>query len=185
MIANDKTLEKLFLLDFRNQSGFAFGLIFLICVSLILCYCLLFLFSYSYKKYRHWKMWRNYYKQYANMQSIYKNALWQIYKQPTHTMALDISNAIVSFLMSTHAIGHANVSTMGMHFGCYIQNWVIKCIEREIGDCRKIIAKYEKNIEKLKTKSNFLMYKQVYENSKKFLDFILKVDKTSNQEFAY
>ena len=168
LLISDGLAEKLYLKEFRTSSGFAFGLIFLITLSLIICYVIMFAID----KYKVISTKKSLIKKFKNLQPIYKSALYEMYRTPTHSLKMELSNATASYLINIHAIGSGQVSTMGMVFDFYLQPWVFWGIESEIKDAEKTISYYEKNNKRLKEKEDFEDYKQDYQNAQKFLEFI-------------
>ena len=168
LLIDDNLATKLYLKEFRQESGFAFGIIFLVTLSLILCYVIMFCID----KYKVVLTRKSLIKKFKNLQQIYKSALYEMYKTPTHSMKMELSNAIASYLINIHAIGSGRISEVGYVFDFYLQPWVFWGIESEIKDAEKYIKYFEKNKEKLKTQSDFEEAKKSYEYYKKFLEFI-------------
>lgn len=172
LLISDGLAEKLYLREFRQQNGFAFGLIFIITLTLILVYLIFFASKPAIQKLKNYLLKKKLIKRFKNLEEIYKNVLYQMYKTPSHSIEMELSNAIATFLLDISAINRGVVSTIGCVFDFYLQPWVIWGIESEIKDAEKYIINYEKNKSKLQKKNSFSVYTKNYEYYKKILAFI-------------
>ncbi len=168
LLISDSFAEKLYLKQFRQESGFAFGIIFLITLSLIICYIIMYFID----KYKVITNKNSLIKKFKRLQPIHKSALYEMYRTPTHSLKMELSNAVASYLLNIHAIGSSQVSSVGYVFDFYLQPWAIWGIESEIKDTEKLIKYFEKNKEKLKQRKDFDEYQQAYEKGKEFLEYI-------------
>jgi len=155
LVASDSLLTKMFLKDFRDSQGFAFGLIFLICCSLIFCYLMSYIFIIIKDKAKVFVMRRNSLKQFIDIPDDYKSILYTMYKSPNYSIPLEISSSQATYLSDINAIGRSTISTFGYVFDFYLQPWVVCSIKITVKQIRKRIIKFEKNKEKLKNKSYF------------------------------
>lgn len=172
LLISDGLAEKLYLREFRQQNGFAFGLIFVITLTLILVYIIFFASKPAIQKLNNYMLKKNLIQKFKDLEPIYKSILYQIYRTPSKTMTMDIDNANTVYLMNINAVGHGQVAVLGFSFNFYLQPWVIWGIESEIKDAEKFIKIYEKNNSKLQKKDDFSVYTENYEYYKKFLEFI-------------
>lgn len=172
LLISDGLAEKLYLREFRQQNGFAFGLIFVITLTLILVYLIFFASKPAIQKLNNYILKKKLIKKFKNLESIYKSVLYQMYKTPSHSIEMELSNAIATYLLNISAVDRGVVSRIGYIFDFYLQPWVIWGIESEIKDAEKFIKNYEKNNSKLQKKDDFSVYTENYEYYKKFLEFI-------------
>lgn len=152
VLASDDVLEYLNLLEFEQTNGFAFAIVFLVCASLILCYIASYIAEAIVKQIKAYLLKELMYKKFNNMPDIYKNALIQIYRQPTKSLKMEMSNSVAAYLTAIRAIDRSALSDMGYIFDYFLQPWVVMSIERLIKENRKYITKLERAIPKMKDK---------------------------------
>lgn len=174
LLISDETADKLYLKEFRQESGFAFGLIFAITLSLILVYIIFFASEPAIKKVKEYLAKRATIKKFDNLEEIYKTALHEMYKSPTHSIRMEITNAIPTYLVNIGAVGCSRLSVEGYIFDFYLQPWVVTAIEDEIKESQKVVRFFEKNKKRLEKHKKYDEYAQVYESNKEFLNFINK-----------
>lgn len=179
ILENDLTLTKLYLLDFRNNNGFVFGLIFLICISLIICYILSFLLSFIIKKFKEYNLKRLQFETYINLPDAYKAVLQKMYKIPKHSMYMRMSDAYVTYLLSIHAIGTPNVSVNRDCFDYFLQPWIVTCIDKTIKMTNKRKSKINKILKKEKNQDSVKSLKQELTQCEEYLNFITEVLETN------
>lgn len=172
LLANDSILSKLYLLDFRNSSGFAFGLIFIVCLSLISCYILSYIFNCLMKTINSFKLKKAQFKLYLNLSQNYKEILQDMYKTHSHSLTMEISNASVAYLMAINAIGHSQVSTAGCYFDFFLQPWVVRVLEQTISLARKLIKKNSKLLKKEKNEKIIEVLKQEIAEAEDYIKYI-------------
>lgn len=172
LLISDGLAEKLYLREFRQQNGFAFGLIFVITLTLILVYIIFFASKPAIQKLNNYMLKKNLIQKFKDLEPIYKSVLYQMYKTPSHSIEMELSNAIATYLLNISAVDRGVVSRIGYVFDFYLQPWVIWGIESEIKDAEKYIKNYERNKSKLQKKEDFSVYTKNYEYYKKFLEFI-------------
>ena len=63
------------------------------------------------------------YKKFNNMPDIYKNALIQIYWQPTKSLKKEMSNSVAAGLTQIHAIDRSALFDRGYVFDYFLQPW--------------------------------------------------------------
>lgn len=173
LLINDNLAEQLYLKEFREMHGFAVGIIFLVSLSLIICYVILFILDICKRFIRRKKI----IKKFKNLDETYKSALYTMYRSQTHSLKMDLSNGLTSYLLAINAIGHGGIPEQGTVFDFYIQPWVVWGIESEIKESNDYIKYFEKNKNKLKNKKDFNIYENVYQSTLKFLkDINTKID---------
>ena len=121
-------------------------------------------------------------KKFQNLESIYKSVLYEMYKTPTHSIKMELSNAVATYLVNIHAINSGRVSTIGYTFEFYLQPWVVWGIEAEIKISEKVIKKFEKAKQKLQKRRDFIQIQEIYEQHKEFLKFIFTESDNNSQD---
>ncbi len=125
LLISDNLAEKLYLKEFRQQNGFAFGLIFTITLTLILVYIIFFASKPFIEKCKNYLVKRRLINKFKKLQPIYKSALYEMYRTPTHSLKMEMSNAVAAYLLNIHAIGCSQLSSVGYVFDFYLQPWAI------------------------------------------------------------
>ena len=75
VLASDNVLEYLNLLEFEQRNGFAFAIVFLVCVSLIVCYIASYLVDIFIKQIKAFLLKEKMYKKFNDLQDVYKRTL--------------------------------------------------------------------------------------------------------------
>ncbi len=172
--------EYLNLLEFEQKNGFAFAIVFLICVSLILCYIVSYLVDIFVKQIKAVLLKEKMYKKFNNLQDVYKNTLIQIYRQPTKSLKMEMSNSVAAYLTAIRAIDRSELSDMGYIFDYFLQPWVVMSIERLIEENKKYIKKLEKAIPKIKDKDEQNELKENLKVCRANLEYLTTVDESNN-----
>ena len=180
VLASDGVLEYLNLLEFEQTNGFAFAIVFLVCVSLIICYIASFLVEAIVKQVKTYLLRERMFKKFINMPDVYKNALIQIYRQPTKSLKMEMSNSVAAYLTAVRAIDRSELSDMGYIFDYFLQPWVVMCIERLIKEDRKYIAKLERAIIKTKDQTEQKELKENLKVCRANLEYLTTVDESNN-----
>lgn len=180
VLASDNVLQNLNLFEFEQKNGFAFAIIFLVCVSLIICYIISFIIDIIVKNIKIYIFKRNKYKQFINLTDVYRNTLICIYRQPTKSIKMELSNSVAGYLMGIKAIGTSGISEYGCVFDYYLQPWVVSSIERLIEENRKYIKKLEKAIPKIKDKDEQKALKEKLKVCRKNLEYLTSVDEPND-----
>ena len=179
LLIDDNVATKLYLLDFRKNSGFIFGIIFLICTALILCYIALYIIEYIKRKIENKKI-----KQvFGKLDNVYKQYLYDIYRTPSKTIRAQFGNATVVYLTAIQALGHGSTSVGRDVFDYFLQPWVINAINDEIAFAKNYIRKYKKNYKHLQKRKNFKDIKQNYENAIEFLKYMTESNTTDEEDW--
>ena len=172
LLISDELATKLYLKDFRQHSGFAFGIIFSITLSLILVYIIFFATKPLCEKLKKHLTKKKVIKEFKKLEEVYKKALYTMYKSPTLSGKMYLSSSIATYLLNINAVNRGDFSAGGMVFDFYLQPWIIWGIESEIKDAEKFTRKFEKNELKLQKNKKFNLYQERYNKDKKFLKFI-------------
>ncbi len=180
VLASDDVLKYLNLLEFKQTNGFAFAIVFLVCVSLILCYIASYIAEVIVKQIKAYLLKKQMYKKFNNMPDIYKNALIQIYRQPTKSLKMEMSNSVAAYLTAIRAIDRSALSDMGYIFDYFLQPWVVMSIERLIKENRKYITKLERAIPKMKDKDEKKKLQENLKICRANLEYLTTVDVSNN-----
>ena len=180
VLASDNVLEYLNLLEFEQRYGFAFAIVFLICVSLIVCYIASYLVDIFVKQIKAVLLKEKMYKKFNNLQDVYKNTLIQIYRQPTKSLKMEMSNSVAAYLTAIRAIDRSELSDMGYIFDYFLQPWVVMSIERLIEENKKYIKKLEKAIPKIKDKDEQNELKENLKVCRANLEYLITVEEPNN-----
>lgn len=183
MFSDDKLLEKLYLLEFRGKNGFIFGILFTICISLIIVYILWYLFKIIIKKYEVFKCERNYYKMFTNLADVYKRTLIVMYKSPTHSIKMDLNNSVASYLERIHAIGRSEFSVRSTVFDYYLQPWVEQCIIKLCDEIEVNIRKYKNKVRKLSNQTEIDKVNDDIKELEKLLNYVRTPDEIEKSEY--
>ena len=180
VLASDNVLEYLNLLEFEQRNGFAFAIVFLICVSLIVCYIASYLVDIFVKQIKAVLLKEKMYKKFNNLQDVYKNTLIQIYRQPTKSLKMEMSNSVAAYLTAIRAIDRSELSDIGYIFDYFLQPWVVMSIERLIEENKKYIKKLEKAIPKIKDNDEQRELKENLKVCRVNLEYLTTVDESNN-----
>ena len=178
VLASDDVLGYLNLLEFEQRNGFAFAIVFLICVSLIVCYIVSYLVDIFVKQIKAVLFKEKMYKKFKNLQDVYKSTLIKIYRQPTKSLKMELSNSIAAYLSGIRAIDRSPLSERGYIFDYYLQPWVTMCIERLIKENKKYIKKLEKAIPKIKDKDEQKELKENLKICRDNLEYLTTIDES-------
>ena len=179
VLASDGVLEYLNLLEFEQTNGFAFAIVFLVCVSLIICYIASFLVEAIVKQVKTYLLRERMFKKFINMPDVYKNALIQIYRQPTKSLKMEMSNSVAAYLTAVRAIDRSELSDMGYIFDYFLQPWVVMSIERLIKENKKYITKLERAIPKMKDKDEKQKLQENLKICRANLEYLTTVDESN------
>lgn len=180
VLASDGVLEYLNLLEFEQQNGFAFAIVFLVCVSLIICYIASNIVDMAVKKIKAYLLKERMYKKFNNMPDVYKNILIHIYRQPTKSVRMEMSNSVAAYLTAIRAIDRSTLSDMGYIFDYFLQPWVVMSIEKLIKENEKHIAKLERTIPKTKDEDEQQKLKENLKNCRANLEYLTSVDESNS-----
>lgn len=180
VLASDGVLEYLKLLEFEQQNGFAFAIVFLVCVSLIICYIASYIVDMAVKKIKAYLLKERMYKKFNNMPDVYKNILIHIYRQPTKSLQMEMSNSVAAYLTGICAIDRSQLSEVGCVFDYFLQPWVVMSIEKLIKENEKHIAKLERTISKTKDEDEQQKLKENLKNCRADLEYLTSVDESNS-----
>ena len=180
VLASDGVLEYLNLLEFEQQNGFAFAIVFLVCVSLIICYIASYIVDMAVKKIKAYLLKERMYKKFNNMPDVYKNILIHIYRQPTKSLQMEMSNSVAAYLTAIRAIDRSQLSEIGCVFDYFLQPWVVMSIEKLIKENEMNIAKLERTISKTKDEDEQQKLKENLKNCRANLEYLTSVDESNS-----
>ena len=185
MFSSDKLLEKLYLLQFRENNGFIFGLLFTICSSLIIVYILFFLLKKAIKIHERLSLEKKHYKKFTNLADVYKKTLILMYKSTTRSMKMDMNNSVTSYLEGIHAIGRSSISVRLTIFDYYLQPWVEKCIVRLCNETEDEIVKNKNKVQKLSNQTEINRINDAIKEKEEFLIYVRTPVKIDNDNFYF
>ena len=180
VLASDNVLEYLNLLEFEQRNGFAFAIVFLVCVSLIVCYIASYLVDIFIKQIKAFLLKEKMYKKFNDLQDVYKSTLIKIYRQPTKSLKMEMSNSVAAYLTAIRAIDRSELSDIGYIFDYFLQPWVVMSIERLIEENKKYIKKLEKAIPKIKDKDEQNELKENLKVCRANLEYLITVEEPNN-----
>ena len=120
------------------------------------------------------------YKKFNNMPDVYKNILIHIYRQPTKSLRMEMSNSVAAYLTAIRAIDRSTLSDMGYIFDYFLQPWVVMSIEKLIKENEKHIAKLERTIPKTKDEDEQQKLKENLKNCRANLEYLTSVDESNS-----
>ena len=177
LFISDSTAEKLYLKEFRENSGFAFGLIFAITLSLILVYIIFFVSKPAINNLKIKLTKQKVKKQIDNLQGAEKQVLWGLLKEPQHAFLFPMKDPTLNMLNARGYLFCFNQDVDLFTYGSYGIIYALQPIVVEV--LEKIFARELYYLEKLKKKlgksnkeeSKELIKKEIVEQQK-YLDFI-------------
>lgn len=180
ILASDELLKSLNLFEFEQQSGFIFAIIFLACVSLILCYIISYIIDIFVKYIKTYLIKKRMYNKFNDLPDVYKNTLIQIYRQPSKSLKMEASNSVAAYLTEIRAIDRSSLSEFGYVFDYFLQPWVIMSIERLIDEIRTHIKKLEKIINNPKNHDKKDSIQEELKISNKNLEYLTTLDESAD-----
>lgn len=151
LIASDSVVDKLYLKTFREQNGFAFGLIFTITLSLIIVYILFFALKPLYKKFRRYLAMRNYTNQIIGFQSAEAIIIYGLYNEPSHAYSFPMEDPTINLLSKKGFVFTYNQpADTNSYFSTFGVIWVLQPFAIEILD--KLFTSNAKEIKRLERK---------------------------------
>ena len=114
ILASDELLKSLNLFEIEQQSGFIFAIIFLACVSLILCYIISYIIDIFLKYIKTYLQKKRMYNKFNDLPDVYKNTLIQIYRQPSKSLKMEASNSLTfnSFIRREKLISFSKILSL-------------------------------------------------------------------------
>ncbi|MBR6051195.1 MAG: superinfection exclusion B family protein [Clostridia bacterium] len=101
LFASDNLLEKLNLLQWSNDNGFVFGLLFIVSLSLIIVYALFYLKETAFSVWNKTLYLSKQFKRIAELDSMELAIIAYMYNSPGYSQSLDYNKAIVQGLVSS------------------------------------------------------------------------------------
>lgn len=184
VLASDKVLDYLNLLEFEQKNGFAFSIIFLVCSCLIVCYISWFAIEKLIEAYKSHRIKSLQFKQFTELADVYRDTLFEMYRSPTKSLTMSYSSAVTTYLMAIKAIGSSQISKGGVLFDFYLQPWVIRCIDKAIEILRKLIKKQENKILKCSNEEAKQTLAKQLNNYKSHLDYLITPSKNEDDDYC-
>lgn len=144
MLSDDSFLERLNLLNMKKESGFVFGIMFLVCLSLIVSYIGMFLIERFLNKIQFIRYKKARIRSLELLSKEGMGILVQMYKTTSRTLELEISDGNVSILEGKEMIGRSSVSAIGMYFSYFMQPWVVQYFDNVIIKAKNRLNKISK-----------------------------------------
>lgn len=155
LLISDNLAEKLYLKEFRQQSGFAFGLIFTITLTLILVYIIFFASKPAIEKYRVKWAKRKFRKQIEELKQNEKMYVFALYNISNHAYTFPMNDPTINLL---HRRGYVytfkqeadmlTYGSLGIIYG--LQPTVVEAVADILDKKVKEIGKLNRKLEKLK-----------------------------------
>lgn len=185
LLIDDNLAEKLYLKDFRQGNGFAFGIIFTITLSLILVYIIVFaskpiMLRINAKRYKH-----RIKKQIHEMQDAEKIVIYGLFNEPTHAFKFPMSDPTINLLKAKDFVFTYTQETDAItYFGhrainYIIQPIVLECLQEMLKKIDKKALKIKKNIKKCKDSNKKA---RLQEQSKMYQNLVKNITSVSLYE---
>lgn len=133
----DKILEKVFLLQIRNNIKVYLGITFILCISI----WIVIIASAIYKKVIVNRKYRGKgaKKRFQQLSVKAIEILLQMYHSPSHSKNLPINDAITQQLEISLFVGRGNLSSSGVYFDYFLQPWVVDYLEKHHKEYERIV----------------------------------------------
>ena len=187
MFSSDGLIEKLYLKEFRQETGFAFGLIFVVTLSLILVYIIFFASKPIIGKFQNKRLRWSVKRQIRKLHGAEKLVLYGLYNEHNHAYTFPMNDPTVHMLSARGYLftynQQADVHTYDMQFGMIymLQPIIVDSITKILKDDAYDIIRIQDKIKKCKDKDQEKKQKleKELENAKKYLKNIksLSLDK--------
>lgn len=172
MLSSDEFLAKLYLLGMRQEKGFIFGIMFVICLSLEFSYLAVFITEKIINQIRLYKLKKAREKQIGALSPKAYSILLTMYKSNSRVLELEYSDANTAFLVSQHMIVSSQMSTFGTFFSFTLQPWVVEFFDNKVAEYKMLLKRTEKKLLKAKndeSKTRLLNIKDDCQQNIKFL----------------
>lgn len=155
LIASDSTLTKLFLKDFRDNNGFAFGLMFLISLSLIVVYIIFFAGKPVIQKIKSIWMKNRLTKKIFELKDPERMFVFGLYNHPLHAYLFPFNDPTVNMLRSKGYLFTAQQTIDVLTYGEFaitssLQPIFIELIDKAFQKVDSKIQSMTKKLKKLK-----------------------------------
>lgn len=173
----DEWLQKLYLLEWAQKNGFAFGIIFVI----VSCLLLVYLVFYAAKKvsslYYKLTFKRRTFKNITNMSEIQQAIIYKLYNSPGFTAQLDFNQPVVQGLLGLNYIfmgGQQQVTMYRLSNSIpalfTLQPFVYQALDYYRPKVEKEIGKLERKIGKAKDASKKKLLAEKLQNAREHYD---------------
>lgn len=156
LLISDDLAEKLYLKDFRQQSGFAFGIIFVITLSLIFVYFLYFIIKPLIINIRSWLFRKKLKKEIEGLEDYEKLYIFALYNEPQNSYIFPMNDPTINILhQKRYVFVYQQTTDMSTYFDQLgitysLQPLVKEIVDEILCDQQKIIDKLKKKIDKEK-----------------------------------
>lgn len=149
LIISDSFADKLYLKEFREETGFAFGLIFAITLSLILVYMFSFLVNWIIKKYKEYKINQQILYDIENADNFEKIIFFGLYNAPSNMQMLNGNNPIVGNMVNKGYIFSTQQSCKLNRYTNFLE--IVYSLSPRVKEViKKLFVDIEKEIKSLK-----------------------------------
>lgn len=173
----DEWLQKLYLLEWAQKNGFAFGIIFVV----VSCLLLVYLVFYAAKKvsslYYKLTFKRRTFKNITNMSEIQQAIIYKLYNSPGFTAQLDFNQPVVQGLLGLNYIfmgGQQQVTMYRLSNSIpalfTLQPFVYQALDYYRPKVEKEIGKMERKIGKAKDASKKKLLAEKLQNAREYYD---------------
>ena len=158
MFASDGLIEKLYLKEFRQETGFAFGLMFVITLSLILVYIIFFASKPLIGKFKNKRLRWNVKRQIQKLHGAEKLVLYGLYNEHNHAYVFPENDPVIHLLLARGYLftynQPADVHTYDMQLGVIymLQPIIVDSITKIIEDDACDIIRIKNRLTKCKDK---------------------------------
>lgn len=174
LLISDNLAKQLYLKEFREESGFAFGLIFVITISLISVYVLSFGIVWIKKKIQKYLEDKQIAKDVLNSDDFEKLIFFGLYNANSNMQMLNGNNPIVGKLVRKGYIFSTNQSFKLDRLSNFLE-MTYSLSDRVIRVIDKVFSKTEKELEKLKGK---VSKEKNEDKQKQYSEEIKEIEKT-------
>ena len=185
MFASDGLIDKLYLKEFRQETGFAIGLIFVITLSLILVYLIFYATKPVIGKLKNKRLICNVKKQIRKLHGVEKLVLYGLYNEYNHAYSFPMNDPTVNLLFARGFLftynQQADVYTYDTEIGMIytLQPIIVDSITKILEDDACEIMRIQYKISKCKDQAKKFKLEKELEDAKKYLKNIksLSLDK--------
>ena len=171
LFASDDFLEKINLFEWSNQNGFVFGLIFIICSSLLLIYLVFFLKDVIVKLWNKLTLDKRLFKEIMDLNDVEVAIIAKIYTSNGYTMQLDYNQPIIKGLFERDYIyGGSNQRVTASPYNsqmmiyCMLQPCYIKALDAYVPKIKVQIDNYKQKISNCNDDTKKNEYQKVIDN---------------------
>lgn len=177
LLISDNLAEQLYLKEFREESGFIFGLIFAITLSLILVYIFVFASKPLIQKFKIKMTKQKVKRQIEELGSAEQQILFGLLKEPQHAFTFPMNDPTVNMLNARGYLFTYNQEVDIMTYGCYgiifaLQPIVVEALEKILIEDSNYLQKLKNKLKNCKKEEKINILNKEIEETEKYLNFI-------------